>query len=118
MLDVSRDRVPKQAELLSLVDRLSRLRINQLQLYTEHSFAYAGHEVVWRDASPMTPLEIRELDAHCADRGIELVPNQNSFGHMHRWLQHDAYRELAEKPDDDVPGCPLHPLEPSVEIEF
>jgi hypothetical protein len=27
---------------------------------------------------------------------VELVPNQNSFGHFHRWLKHAAYRKYAE----------------------
>jgi hypothetical protein len=96
MLDVSRDRVPTPATLALLLDLLEELRLNELQLYTEHTFAYAEHERVWRDASPLTPGEIRALDAACAERGIELVPNQNSFGHMERWLAHAEYRGLAE----------------------
>lgn len=99
MLDISRDRVPTMAHLYRLVDALAALRYNQLQLYTEHTFAYAGHETVWGLASPMTPEQIESLDAFCAERHIELVPNQNSFGHMERWLKHPAYQELAECPD-------------------
>ncbi|MBR1871251.1 MAG: family 20 glycosylhydrolase, partial [Kiritimatiellae bacterium] len=30
--------------------------------------------------------------------GIELVPNQNSFGHLERFLAHPGYRHLAELP--------------------
>ncbi|MBM4335127.1 MAG: glycoside hydrolase [Deltaproteobacteria bacterium] len=96
MLDVSRDRVPTMATLFDVIDLLEELRLNELQLYTEHTFAYSAHERVWRDASPLTALEIRALDAACAERGIELVPNQNSFGHMERWLRHPEYRALAE----------------------
>ncbi len=99
MLDVSRTRVPTMETLLALVERLGAWRFNQLQLYMEHVFAYAGHETVWKDASPFTPDEIRALEAHCARNGIELVPNQQSFGHMHRWLKHDRYRDLAEVPE-------------------
>ncbi len=96
MLDISRDKVPTMATLRQLVDQLSGLRINQLQLYTEHTFAYRGHEKVWRGCSPMTATQARALDAYCAARGVELVPNQNSFGHMERWLKHEPYRRLAE----------------------
>jgi hexosaminidase len=39
MLDVSRDRVPTMETLAHLVDLLEELRLNELQLYTEHSFA-------------------------------------------------------------------------------
>lgn len=99
MLDISRNRVPTMATLRQLVDALAALHYNQLQLYTEHTFAYRAHATVWRDASPMTATEVRELDSLCAERGIELVPNQNSFGHMERWLRHPPYRPLAECPD-------------------
>ncbi len=99
LLDVSRNRVPTMRSLFALVDRISALKLNQLQLYTEHTFAYRGHEPVWRDASPLTPEEVRRLDDHCRQRAVELVPNQNSFGHLHRWLRHEPYRRLAECPE-------------------
>lgn len=101
MLDVSRDRVPTMATLRELVDLLASWKINQLQLYTEHTFAYLAHKTVWEHASPMTAEEIRELDGYCRERGIELVPNQNSFGHLDRWLRHKEYVHLAETPG----GC-------------
>ncbi len=99
VLDISRDKVPTRETLFGLVERLADWKINQLQLYMEHTFAYPGHEEVWRHASPWTPTEIRALDDHCHAHCIELVPNQNSFGHFHRWLVHERYRPLAECPD-------------------
>ena len=99
MLDISRTRVPTRAWLLSLLDTLEALRLNQLQLYTEHTFAYPGHERVWADSSPLTSEDLLELDAAAHERGIELIPNQQSFGHMHRWLIHEPYRGLAELPE-------------------
>jgi len=99
MLDISRDKVPTMRTIEAIVDRMAAWKLNQLQLYTEHTFAYVGHESVWRGASPMTAAQIRRLDAYCAKRGIELVPNQNSFGHMERWLKRPTYRDLAETLD-------------------
>ncbi len=99
MLDVSRDRVPTMAMLVSLVDRLAGWKVNQLQLYMEHTFSYAGHEDVWRHADPYTSLDIHDLDAHCRSRGIELVANQNTLGHYERWLRLERYRPLAIAPD-------------------
>lgn len=105
MLDVSRDRVPTRATLAGLVDLLALCRVNHLQLYTEHTFAYAGHETVWRHASPLTPDDVTWLDARCRAHGIELAANQNGFGHMDRWLKHDRYRHLAECPDGWQPSA-------------
>ena len=74
MLDVSRDKVPTMATLYAIVDRLAEWKVNHLELYAEHTFAYADHEVVWRDASPFTAAEIEALDAYCAARHVALVP--------------------------------------------
>ncbi|RPD97994.1 beta-N-acetylhexosaminidase [Aureibaculum marinum] len=96
MLDVSRDKVPTMASLFMLIDQLSDWRINELQLYTEHTFAYRNHRVVWENASPLTAEEIQQLNVYCLKKGIDLVPNQNSFGHMENWLKHDEYLDLCE----------------------
>ena len=99
MLDISRCKVPKLETLKTFIGWLASLKINELQLYTEHTFAYREHKEVWVDASPITGQEILELDAYCRERFIELVPNQNSFGHMVPWLTHPKYAHLAEAPD-------------------
>lgn len=99
MLDISRDKVPSMDTLYDLIDLLASWKINQLQLYTEHTFAYRRHPIVWQNASPITAEEIILLDGYCRDRHIELAPNQNTFGHMHRWLTHPPYAHLAEKID-------------------
>ncbi len=99
MLDISRCKVPTMKTLFDLADLLASLKINHLELYTEHTFAFSAHEIVWRDSSPMTAQEIIEFDIYCADRFIDLVPNLNSFGHFERWLRHPEYKQYAECPD-------------------
>jgi hypothetical protein len=96
MLDISRDKVPTMATLKGLVDLLASWKINQFQLYMEHTFAYHAHREVWATASPLSAEEILELDRFCLDRHVKLVPNQNSFGHMERWFAHARYRPMAE----------------------
>ncbi len=119
MLDISRDKVPTLTTVMELIDRLSTWKINQLQLYMEHTFAYRQHPVVWAKASPFTGQDILELDRYCRERHVELVPNQNSLGHMERWLKHPAYHDLSECPDgfvlpwgDFSPPTTLNPIDP------
>ncbi len=102
MLDISRDKVPTMDTLQAVIDRLAALKINQVQLYSEHTFAYRGHPEVHAAASPLDAGEIRQLDAFCRARHVELVPNQNCLGHMNRWLGHARYRPLAAAPDGFV----------------
>jgi hexosaminidase len=99
MLDISRSKVPTLETLYDLVDLFSGWKINHLELYTEHTFAYENHREVWAQASPMTGEDILRLDVYCRERFIDLVPNQNSFGHMHHWLELPRYNQLAECPD-------------------
>jgi hypothetical protein len=99
LLDISRCKVPTIETLFGLIDLLAELKYNQLYLYVEHTFAYRNHEAVWREASPLTAEEVCELDDYCSERLIELVPVQNSLGHMERWLKHPEYKHLAECPD-------------------
>lgn len=100
MLDVSRCRIPAMREFFEIIDLLASLKFNHLQLYTEHTFAYAGHEDVWRGWSPLTPSEIQRLDTYCQSKGIALVANQNCFGHLAHWLKMPRYQHLAETHGD------------------
>ena len=102
MLDISRCKVPTMEELFRLIDLLALIGYNELQLYIEHTFRFRDHEEVWKDASPISPAEIQEIDRYCKDRFIELVPNLNSFGHFERWLRHPTYKHMAECPDGFV----------------
>jgi len=96
MLDVSRGRVPKLETLLDLVEHLADFKINEFQLYLEHTFAYRNYEPVWRAWGPLTGEEILLLDRRCRQLGIDLVPNQNSFGHLRYWLEYPPLKKLAE----------------------
>ncbi len=106
MLDISRGRLPKLETLLDLAEKLANLKINELQLYTEHTFAYRKYKSVWRSWGALTAKEVRILDARCRELGIDLVPNQNSFGHLRYFLEHPALKTLAEvsQPYEDAGG--------------
>lgn len=99
MLDISRDRVPTRESLAFLVDLLAACGYNQFELYMEHTFAHAGEDEVWQHASPVTADDMRWLDDICAARGIALVANRNSLGHMERWLSRPSHAHRAENPD-------------------
>ena len=94
--DITRGRVPKLERLKQLADTLAQYKINQLQLYIEHVFAFRGHPDIGKDASPLTAEDILELDAYCRERYIELVPSLASFGHLATVLKHPQYHRLAE----------------------
>lgn len=100
MLDIGRNKIPKTDILRGLIDTLSELKMNHLQLYIEgFSFDYPSYRESFPEATPITAEEFRELDLYAKERFVDLVPNQNCFGHMGPWLAKPEFRELAEHPD-------------------
>jgi len=101
MLDISRGKVPTLETMFKMVDFLSDLKYNHLELYIEgFSFAYPSFKNLWeKTETPFTPEEFQLLDAYCKDHFIELVPNQNSLGHMGAWLSTAEFKDLAECPE-------------------
>jgi hypothetical protein len=99
MLDVSRNRTYSLPTLFGIVDQMVLLGMNRLELYFENVFAYCEHGRAWMGTSPYTSTDLHMLSIYCFERGIQLVPNQNTLGHFERWLKHEAYLPYAELPE-------------------
>jgi len=97
--DVTRGKVPTLKTLKELADRAAFYKINQLQLYVEHTFAFKNHSEVWTGVDPLTAEEIIEFDEYCKRRHIELVPSLATFGHLYMVLTSHSFNELCEIED-------------------
>ncbi len=113
MLDISRGKKPRVDTIKGMIDFLAALKYNEFQLYMEGDcFKYAAYPEETADYDCLTPDDIRELDRYCRERFIDLVPNQNSFGHMYTWLRKPAFHHLGLfETEDEVPST-LNPLLP------
>ncbi len=113
MIDISRGRKPRVWMIKKMIDLLAELKYNEFQLYMEGDcFKYAAYPKETADFDCLTPEDIVELDQYCADRFIDLVPNQNSFGHMYTWLKKPDFHHLGLfEREDEVPST-LNPLLP------
>ena len=99
--DCSRGRVPKLSYLKQVADRLCRYKVNQWQLYIEHTYLFRDLSEAWRDDTPLTAPENLELDDYCAARHIELVPSLSTFGHMYKILSTKTCCDLCELEDSE-----------------
>lgn len=99
--DVTRGRIPTLEYLKKLADQISFYKMNQLQLYIEHSFQFENLSEVWRDDTPLTAEELLALDAYCNELHIELVPSLACFGHLYKVLRTKTLGHLCELPDAD-----------------
>ena len=112
MLDISRGRMPKVETIKTMIDFLVSLKYNEFQLYMEGDcFKYAAYPKETADFDCLTPEDIRELDKYCRDRFMDLVPNQNSFGHMYTWLKKPDFHHLGLFEADETPST-LNPILP------
>ncbi|NCA99101.1 MAG: hypothetical protein EOM70_06970 [Clostridia bacterium] len=112
LIDIGRGKIPTLKNLYELIDLLAELKVNMVQLYMEgYSFAFQRYAEFFPDEAPITAEEIRLLDRYARDRFIDLVPCQNTLGHMEAWLSIPEFNTLAEAPE----GLPLVPgLPPQV----
>lgn len=107
LYDISRDRVPQLKEIFRVIDILADLKYNQLQLYLEQpAFEFAAYPQYAKDIEALTPGDVLQIDAYCKRRYIRLIPNQNSFGHIHLWMIKPQLAQLSALPD----GYALNPL--------
>lgn len=96
--DVTRGKVPQLATLKKLVDTLAFYKINQFQLYIEHTFAFRDIPELWVDKDPLTSEDIIELDQYCRERYVDLVPSLSTFGHLYELLRLKRFEHLNELP--------------------
>ena len=98
--DISRNKVPTVETIKYIIDIMSDLKMNHLELYVEgFSFEYKTFPQYLEDESYITVNEYKEIEKYANDHYIDLVPNQNGFGHMTEWLEKEEFRHLAEAPN-------------------
>jgi len=106
--DWSRGPLPNIDFLKREIRTLAAYKYNIFSPYFEHTFAYASTPVAAFPGGAMTPDEARELVAYAAKYHITIIPEQESFGHLHHVLKFDQYAPLGETPHGSVlaPGDP------------
>jgi hexosaminidase len=106
--DISRGPVPTVDYIKRQIRTESFFKLNMHSFYMEHTFASGSHPLIGPAGGSLTPDEIRELVAYARRYHVELVPEQQTFGHLHKALRLEKYAELAETPYGDV----LSPQQP------
>jgi hypothetical protein len=100
--DISRGPVPTVDYIKRQIRTEAFFKLNMHSFYMEHTFASESHPLIGPAGGSLTPAEIRELVAYAKRYHVELVPEQQTFGHLHKALRLEKYAELAETPYGDV----------------
>jgi hexosaminidase len=100
--DWSRGPLPNMEFLKREIRTLAAYKYNIFSPYFEHTFAYASTPVAGFPGGSMTPDEARELVTYAAKYHITVIPEQESFGHLHNVLKFEQYSAVGETPHGAV----------------
>lgn len=100
--DISRGPVPTVDYIKRQLRTFAAFKLNMHSFYMEQTFASRSHPLIGPTGGSLTHDEIRELVVYARRYHIELVPEQQTFGHLHKALKFEKYNELAETPYGDV----------------
>ncbi|MGA2833007.1 MAG: family 20 glycosylhydrolase [Terracidiphilus sp.] len=106
--DWSRGPMPTMEFLKREIRTLAAYKVNIFSPYFEHTFAYASSPVAAFPGGAMTPDEARDLVAYATEYHITVIPEQESFGHLHHVLKFEQFSGLGETAHGSVlaPGDP------------
>ncbi len=106
--DWSRGPLPNMDFVKREIRTLAAYKYNIFSPYFEATFAYASSPVAAFPGGAMTPDEAREMVAYAAQFHITIIPEQESFGHLHHVLKFEQYSPLGETAHGSVlaPGDP------------
>ncbi|HEX7294866.1 MAG TPA: beta-N-acetylhexosaminidase, partial [Pyrinomonadaceae bacterium] len=100
--DISRGPVPTLDYIKRQIRTLAAFKLNLHSFYMEHAFSSSDHPLIGPSGGSLTPDEIREIIKYARAYHVEIVPEQQTFGHLHKALKFEKYNSLAETPYGDV----------------
>ncbi len=100
--DVSRGPIPTVEYVKEQIRILAGFKINLYSLYFEGVFDYAAHPLLAPGRDAFTAGEVREVVEYARLHHVTVVPQQQTFGHMHAALLWERYQDLAERPHGHV----------------
>lgn len=95
--DVSRGPLPTMPYFEERIRTIAALKMNGYSPYMEHVFV-SPTDPLPAPLDGITPLQLRELSRYARRFHVALIPEQQSFAHMHNTLRVERYAAAAELP--------------------
>lgn len=99
MVDCSRNSVISVDTFKRLVDLLSAMGYNTIQLYTEDTYEVNDEPYFGYMRGRYSKDELKEMDAYSAEKGIELIPCIQTLAHVSQIFQWQPYWEINDCTD-------------------
>ncbi|MHB8957447.1 MAG: glycoside hydrolase family 20 zincin-like fold domain-containing protein [Pirellulaceae bacterium] len=78
------------------IDLGSELKMNLFTYYMEYQYAFQKHPIIGPPDGSLSPQELSELVKYASTRHVDILGNQQSFGHWAWILKHPEFAELRE----------------------
>jgi hexosaminidase len=106
--DLSRGPVPTLEFQKHVIRTIAAFKMNAYSPYYEHTLAYDSDPLVGPPGGAMTHEQVKELVAYAKPFHVDIIPEQEAFGHLHHALKYEIYSQVAETPHGHVlaPGQP------------
>jgi hexosaminidase len=100
--DISRGPIPTEDYMKRQIRTLAAYKVNLFALYMEHVFDFASQTLVAPREAALTPQEINALVDYAKKLYVTILPEQQTFGHLHHMLKYEIYSDVAERPHGHV----------------
>jgi hypothetical protein len=100
--DLSRGPVPTLDYMKRQMRTFATYKMNTYSPYFEHTLAYRANPVIAPPGGALTREDVAELVAYARRYHIDVIPEQEAFGHLHHALKYELYSTLAETPHGHV----------------
>ena len=100
--DISRGPIPTEDFMKYQIRTLAAYKVNLFGLYMEQVFDFASQPLVAPKEAALTPQEINALVDYAKRLYVTILPEQQTFGHLHHMLKYEIYSDVAERPHGHV----------------
>ena len=100
--DISRGPIPTEDFMKRQIRTLAAYKVNLFGLYMEHVFDFASQPLLAPREAALTPKEVNALVDYARKLYVTILPEQQTFGHLHHMLKYEIYSEVAERPHGHV----------------
>lgn len=96
--DLSRGPIPTLKYQERIIRTLAAYKMNLYSPYFENTLAYQSNPLAALPGESISQADMKTLVAYARPYHVMIVPEQESFGHLHKVLTYQKYAPLAETP--------------------
>ena len=97
-VDLGQGAVPTEAQMQRIIQTAAEYKLNVVSFYMQHLVAFRASPLLAPPDAELDGTTIQRLVEFATRRHVTLMPQQQTFGHLHHLLKHEIYSDLGEVP--------------------